>query len=278
MVSLGAARVNRWMLSGAVAVSLIIGVSSAASADWFHRHGNPHEHHEDALHHHSPHQERHGHHHPRHHHTPHHLGQHHRGTFHAWRHSVIRVFPSHRRRQPYRLAQHDAHGHEGSHTNSAVHEGAPALGDLLNEGDVAFKRSDYGRAAEAFHQAAVRYPEHPIPHFAYGHTLFALGRYAEATAAIRAGMARHTDWGTMRMNRREFYTDPSEFDGQLHRLEEWVSAHPEDAEAQFLLGYHYYFTQQPQRAKEVFERVIPLNPNDREARYFLSLLVGAEEV
>lgn len=168
------------------------------------------------------------------------------------------------------------HGTE-PHGSSTDHH-AETLADLLARGDAHFKRSDYAHAAQTFGEAAARYPQHPIAHFAHGHSLFALGHYHEAATSIRHGLARHPDWGRVRMNRRAFYTDPAEFDAQLARLEEWVTTHPDDPDALFLLGYHYYFTQEPHKARQAFEHVLRLDPHDGEARYFLGLLVVAQEV
>ena len=147
----------------------------------------------------------------------------------------------------------------------------------MGEGDTLFKQSDFTAAAVRFKAATEVDLTDPISHFAYGHTLFALGRYAEAAASIREGMARYPDWGKVSMNRRSVYRDPTEFDQRLSHLKAWVEAHPEETDVWFLLGYYYYFTQQPQRAQETFQRVVELDPHDRQARYFLMRLIDALE-
>ena len=149
---------------------------------------------------------------------------------------------------------------------------------LMGEGDTLFKTSDFTAAAVRFKAATEVDPTDPISHFAYGHTLFALGRYAEAAASIREGMARYPDWRKVSMNRRSVYRDPTEFDQRLSHLKAWVEDHPEETDVGFLLGYYYYFTQQPQRAQETFQRVIELDPRDREARYFLTLQSDVSDV
>ncbi len=148
----------------------------------------------------------------------------------------------------------------------------------MGEGDTLFKQSDFTAAAVRFKAATEVDPTHPMAHFAYGHTLFALGRYAEAAASIREGTSLYPNWGKVRMNHRSFYRDPAAFDERLSRLEGWVEAHPEETDVRFLLGYSYYFTQQPQRAQETFQRVVELDPRDREAQYFLTLLSDVSDV
>lgn len=273
---------SRRVVGAALVLALVVGTPSSVSANWSHGHDDHHEHH---GHHHGrggfdhphdvhDHVEHRAHQFPLHSFQRHRVRRRHRQALHrAWPYG----FADHGGRRPYRFAQHHDQDHTEPHGSSTDHH-AETLADLLASGDASFKRSDYAHAVQTFGEAAVRYPQHPIAYFAHGHSLFALGRYAEAASAIRDGMARYPDWGNVRMNRRSFYTDPAEFDAQFHHLEAWVEAHPEDADALFLLGYHYYFTQQPHKARSTFERVTKLNAQDREARYFLSLLVAAPEV
>ena len=201
---------------------------------------------------------------------------------------------SHHYNVPYRYGSLYGYGHHGSYrgaypysyryTRRYPYEERSAIpsrtvwSDLIREGDTLFKTSDFSVAAERFKAATEIDPTHPISHFAYGHTLFALGRYAESARAIREGMTRYPDWGKVRMNRRSAYRDPTEFDQRLSRLEAWVEAHPDQTDVGFLLGYYYYFTQQSQRAQETFHRVVEFDPHDRQARYFLTFLTETPDV
>ena len=111
--------------------------------------------------------------------------------------------------------------------------------------------------------------------FAYGHTLFALGKYQRAAEAVRKGLELDPTWPGVRMDRRNFYRDPSQFEAQLKKLEQYVAQHPEDGDARFLLAYNLYFSGQKGRAREEFGTLIKTNPLDAHSELFLKYLAGA---
>jgi tetratricopeptide (TPR) repeat protein len=122
--------------------------------------------------------------------------------------------------------------------------------DLINYGSSFFKKSDYSMAAKLFKRAIEAQNDVPVVHIAYGDSLFALGRFDEATRAILKGLEIYPKYAESQINRRDFYGNPSDFDAQLQKLEHYVHKHPTNLNARFLLGYNYFFIQDYDRADQ----------------------------
>jgi len=156
----------------------------------------------------------------------------------------------------------------------AVEPVGTSANDLLATGSRAFADGDYVTAADAFLQAAVQVPESAVARFAYGHALFAMGRYEAATDSIRAGLELDPTWVSSKMDRRQYYRDPAQFEEQLAALGAYVNAHPDNAEARFLLAYNLYFSDRKGEALSQFELLLG-SPLDREAELFTSAMEGS---
>ena len=111
----------------------------------------------------------------------------------------------------------------------------------------------------------------PVVHIAYGDSLFALGRFDEATQAILTGLEIYPKYAENPINRREFYNNPSEFDRQLRNLENYVNTHPSNLNARFLLGYNYFFTQAYEKAEEQLKAVLSSESLHSSAQYLNGL-------
>ena len=146
--------------------------------------------------------------------------------------------------------------------------------DVLALGSQYFAQGDYQQAKDSFLKAMIAQPENPQARFAYGQALFALGQYQSAAEAIRQGLALDLTWPQVEMDLRGAYGDPSEFARQLGKLESYLAAHPEDADARFLLGYNLYFSGQKDRAREEFSKLAQANPLDKAPELFLDYLSG----
>lgn len=143
----------------------------------------------------------------------------------------------------------------------------------LSNGQRYFTERQYDRAAEAFLQAVLADREAGTPKLAYGHALFATGDYDRAAQAIRRGMDRVANWGEQAMNRRDFYSDPAEFDRQLSKLQRYAELNPSNGDAQFLLGYNLYFTGQYGPAADYLGLALQADPNNGRAAYLHGLAV-----
>jgi tetratricopeptide (TPR) repeat protein len=145
--------------------------------------------------------------------------------------------------------------------------------ELINYGSSFFKKSDYSMAAKLFKRAIETKKDIPVVHIAYGDSLFALGKFDEATQAILKGLEIYPKYAESQINRRDFYGDPSEFDLQLQKLEKYVHKHPDDLNARFLLGYNYFFIQDYGRADEQFQAVLANKSLQSSARYLHDLIL-----
>ncbi len=144
--------------------------------------------------------------------------------------------------------------------------------ELINYGSSFFKSSNYTMAAKLFKRAIEKKQDTPVVHIAYGDSLFALGKFDEATLAILEGLRVYPKYAERRINRRDFYGNPSEFDLQLQQLENYVRENPDDLNAKFLLGYNYFFTQDYAKADELFRAVLSNKTLQASAQYFHDLI------
>ena len=143
---------------------------------------------------------------------------------------------------------------------------------LIDYGSSFFKNADYQTAAKLFKKAIDLDQKLPVVHIAYGDSLFALGRFDEATQAILTGLQIYPKYAENPINRREFYNNPSEFDRQLRNLENYVSTHPSNLNARFLLGYNYFFTQAYEKAEEQLKAVLSSESLHSSAQYLSGLI------
>ena len=143
---------------------------------------------------------------------------------------------------------------------------------LIDYGSSFFKNADYHTAAKLFKKAIDLDQKLPVVHIAYGDSLFALGRFDEATQAILRGLEIYPKYAENPINRREFYNNPSEFDRQLGNLETYVRKHPSNLNARFLLGYNYFFTQAYEKAEEQLKAVLSNKVLHSSAQYLNDLI------
>jgi len=143
---------------------------------------------------------------------------------------------------------------------------------LIDYGSSFFKNADYQTAAKLFKKAIDLDQKLPVVHIAYGDSLFALGRFDEATQAILTGLEIYPKYAENPINRREFYNNPSEFDHQLKNLENYVNTHPSNLNARFLLGYNYFFTQAYEKAEEQLKAALSSESLHSSAQYLSGLI------
>jgi tetratricopeptide (TPR) repeat protein len=144
--------------------------------------------------------------------------------------------------------------------------------ELIDYGSSFFKNSNYIMAAKLFKRAIDLDQKLPVVHIAYGDSLFALGKFDEATEAILKGLEIYPKYAETPINRRDFYNNPSDFDQQLRHLENYVSSHPSNLNARFLLGYNYFFTQAYDKAEEQLKAVLVSESLHSSAQYLQDLI------
>jgi hypothetical protein len=136
-------------------------------------------------------------------------------------------------------------------------------GQLVQLGQAAFARQQYGLAALRFRQASTADPVAARPHFLLAQAHFALGKYGDAVAAIHAGMRLQADWpqNPFRPRLELYQGKEADFDWHLQRLATVLSKNPEDATFLFLLGYQLWFDGQRMEALPLFLRARPSAEN-----------------
>jgi Flp pilus assembly protein TadD len=124
---------------------------------------------------------------------------------------------------------------------------------LMKLGRDAFAAGEYGRAGERFDRAAVANPKVAEPHFLKAQALLAAGSYAEAVAAVRAGLALDPAWPASLFDLKEPYgAGAARFAEHLAELRKVTAANPDEPTLQFLLGYQLWFVGEKAEAKKWF--------------------------
>ncbi len=134
----------------------------------------------------------------------------------------------------------------------------------------AFKEGAYQKALELADKAITRLSSDAVLHEFRALTLFALGNYRDAAAALYAVLAAGPgwDWETM----RSCYPDVKTYTDQLRALEAYQKSHPNAPEASFLLAYHYLTLGYPEQASKQLEHVVALRPDDKLSAQLLQVL------
>ena len=139
----------------------------------------------------------------------------------------------------------------------------------------AFKAGDFARALTLSDLALKPHPNEPVLHEFRALCLFALGRYSEASAALYVVLTAGAgwDWPTM----VGLYPDIDTYTSQLRALEALVRSNPDVASRRFVLAYHYMVMDHVDNARQTFEAVARLQPNDQLAGQFAKLLSSSSQ-
>jgi len=162
---------------------------------------------------------------------------------------------------------------------AAVAEGRPAAApppappeadSLVDAALEKFRGGDFGGALAGFDRALAMSPNDSVIHEVRALTLFALGRYTEAAAALNAvlAVAPGMDWTTV----SNLYPSVDTYTRQLRRLEDFCRANRDDAAARFVLAYHYLVAGHGDEAADELEQVVRIQPEDVVARRLLEAL------
>ena len=174
-------------------------------------------------------------------------------------------------------AQNSAQGGEGG-AGTAAAELTPAQLEANKALDVAlakFKQGDYPGAIVSIDQAVKSSPNDTVLHEVRALGLFALGRYADAAAALNAvlAVAPGMDWTTM----SGLYGSVDTYTGQLRKLEEYCRTNPTNAAGHFVLAYHYLVGGHTDLAAEALKVVVEKQPGDVVSKRLLESLLPPEE-
>ena len=127
-------------------------------------------------------------------------------------------------------------------------------------GDRLFRGQFYAEALKKYESAASRSPNAANIQFRRGHTLTALGRYADATAAFQRGLALNpayigSDW---RLEQLYGGNNRSVMDKHVETLAGSALQISNDPDLFFLIGVFLHFDSQPDRAGKFFRQAAEL--------------------
>ena len=119
----------------------------------------------------------------------------------------------------------------------------------LQLGDRSFRDGQYGDAVHFYAKAVEFGEEQGVLYLVLADALFATGDYHYAAFAIRKALELDSTLVSGEVDKRTFYTDPSEFDHQLQLLERYVEDHFLDQDARLVLIVNYLFAGRPEAAR-----------------------------
>jgi TolA-binding protein len=146
--------------------------------------------------------------------------------------------------------------------------------DKFDSARAAFKQGDFDSALKQVDEAIKELPGDPVLHEFRGLVLFAQGKYQPAAATIYAVLAAGPgwDWETL----KALYPNTQTYTDQLYKLEDYVKAHQDAADARFLLSYHYLTLGYTDEAREQLEIVVQQQPGDQLSAQLVKLLTPGE--
>ncbi len=163
----------------------------------------------------------------------------------------------------------DATGGNADATAQATAENQQAM-DLFNASLESFRAGKFEDALAKQDGALKIMPTDPVLHEVRALSLFALGRYKEAAAALNSllAVAPGMDWTSM----SNLWGNVDDYTASLRKLEAFVKENPSDPSAMFVLAYHYLVIGQTDAAIKALEEVVKLQPKDATAQRILSSL------
>jgi Tetratricopeptide repeat len=155
-------------------------------------------------------------------------------------------------------------------------ESKMASAQLLEAGKEAFQAQQYSRAERSFRRAVEVFAHDSGAYFLLAQAQFALGKYAEAVAAIHAGMRLQPDRPNAPFRVRDVYgADSGNFSDQLRRLADALAHNPDDYFLIFLYAYQLWFDNRKDEARLLFQRARALAPDPSFSDRFLQAKVDA---
>ncbi len=128
-----------------------------------------------------------------------------------------------------------------------------AKDQFLNLGDRAFREGRYADAVHFYTKAIDFAPEEGVLYLILSDALFATGDYHYGAFALRKALELDPALVDQVVDKREFYSDPKEFDRQLAVLERYLQDRPIDQDARLLLAANYLFGGRPADTVDLLE-------------------------
>jgi len=139
-------------------------------------------------------------------------------------------------------------------------------------GDFYFKEGRYRESAESYLRAIAYAPDDAGLHFVLADSLLAIGDYHYATFIIKKAVRLDAAMVFAEADKRDFYGDKKDFTKHMVDLQKYVADKPFDEAGLLALAYNYKFSMQPEKALEVFEKLLSISPEDETAQLFVDAL------
>jgi tetratricopeptide (TPR) repeat protein len=142
--------------------------------------------------------------------------------------------------------------------------------EAFDQARAVFSQGDYPQALKLADEALKTMPNDAVLHEFRALCLFALGQVRPAAATLHAVLAVGPgwDWTTL----ASLYPDIETYTKQLRKLEQFSRSQPSEADAHFVLAYHYMTMGHADAAAAQFGRVLQLVPGDSVARQLYEML------
>jgi len=132
----------------------------------------------------------------------------------------------------------------------------------------AFSQGDFGSALGSIAQAIGQMPHNRDMHQFHSLDLFAMNDYCRSATVAYDVLEDGPGWTWDRL--QSFYPSADIYTNQLRSLEQFVTAHPSDANVRFLLAYHYLMLDHADAARRQLAQVVQLRPADKLAARILA--------
>lgn len=149
---------------------------------------------------------------------------------------------------------------------------APNPDELIANGWEQFRGRDYPAAIDSFRDAVLASPTDATAKVAYAQALFAIGNYPDAAFMLRRAMELQPDLPALGEDPRTRYADPEDHAEQMLALRSFLDRVKGEPAATLVLGWQSYFTGDLGAARESFDALKNMDPEDETVKRFLARL------
>jgi hypothetical protein len=141
---------------------------------------------------------------------------------------------------------------------SLVPSGLGLYHDYIEAGEHAFREGEFTLAFTKFQMANYIGVKDPESLLSMSHAQFAADSYPLAAYYLRQTLKYMPSLPTVRLQPKAFYSDPSLYVENVQRLDEYVTLHPHDTDAQLLRAYYYWFDTDEANSAQVATRALEM--------------------
>lgn len=120
---------------------------------------------------------------------------------------------------------------------------------LLEMGQEAFQKGQYGRAVERFRKAIEQNPKQAAPLFHLAQAYIALGKYRESAEAIRQGLKLRPNWLASGASPRSQYKNEKEYELHLQALAQVHQEFKNDRDVTLVYAFQLWFVGKKEQAQ-----------------------------